>query len=80
MVRSAPAPDDVREDVRELSERLALEYAGAVPPGRVLACALRVQRRLAYLGLGRGLHRALIERTVRERLAMYAARPAAGLC
>jgi hypothetical protein len=72
MVRSALAV----EDVRQLSERVALEYAGAVPPGRVLACALRVQQRLAYLRLGRELHRALLERAVRERLMMYAARPA----
>ena len=64
------------EAVRQLSDRLALEYAGAVPPGRVLACALRIQRRLRPLHLESGQHLAILERTVRERLTFYAARPA----
>ena len=64
------------EAVRQLSERLALEYAGAVPPGRVLACALRIQRRLRPLHLDPAQQLTLLERTVRERLTLYAARPA----
>jgi hypothetical protein len=64
------------EAVRQLSDRLAVEYAGAVPPGRVLACVLRIQRRLRPLHLEPGQHLAILERTVRERLTFYAARPA----
>jgi hypothetical protein len=39
-----------RAGVRELADRLTLEYAGALPPGQVLALVFRADRSLASLG------------------------------
>jgi hypothetical protein len=39
-----------RSEVRELAERLTLEYSGAIPPGQVLALVFRADRSLASLG------------------------------
>ena len=38
-----------REAVRELADRLVTEYAGAMPPGQVLALVYRTAGRLAGL-------------------------------
>ncbi len=35
-----------RAGVRDLAERLTLEYAGALPPGQVLAMVFRAERSL----------------------------------
>ncbi len=39
-----------RAGVRDLAERLTLEYAGALPPGQVLAMVFRADRSLVAAG------------------------------
>ena len=39
-----------RVGVRDLADRLTLEYAGAVPPGQVLALVFRAERSLGVRG------------------------------
>ena len=39
-----------RTAVRDLADRLTLEYAGAVPPGQVLALVFRADRSLVAAG------------------------------
>ena len=39
-----------RAGVRDLADRLTLEYAGAVPPGQVLALVFRAERSLVAAG------------------------------
>ena len=70
-----------RAGVRELADRLSLEYAGALPPGQVLALVFRANRSLGTLsGLPGDLRIEVCEQVVRrlltDRLALYA-RPAA---
>lgn len=65
MIRTAPP----RLDVHELSSRLAAEYAGAVPPGRVLAHVVLMERRLRGINLDDLSRLELIEGSVRQRLS-----------
>jgi hypothetical protein len=65
-----------RADVRDLAERLTLEYAGAVPPGQVLALVFRADRSLLAAGrLTAPTRLELCEQVVRrmltDRLASY---------
>ena len=39
-----------RAGVRDLADRLTLEYAGAIPPGQVLALVFRAERSLGSGG------------------------------
>lgn len=58
-----------RAGVRELAERLALEYAGAFPPGQVLALVFRAERSLGAGGrLSRPARLDLCEQVVRRML------------
>jgi len=65
-----------RAGVRDLADRLTLEYAGAVPPGQVLALVFRAER---SLGVRSGLPAAtrlevceqVVRRLLTERLAHY---------
>ena len=41
---------EIRAGVRDLADRLTLEYAGAVPPGQVLALVFRAERSLGVRG------------------------------
>lgn len=50
MLTETHVGDHTRARVRELAERLTIEYAGAVPPGQVLALVFRADRSLASLG------------------------------
>jgi hypothetical protein len=58
-----------RLDVHELSSRLASEYAGSVPPGRVLAYVVLMERRLRDINLDDLSRLELIEGSVRQRLS-----------
>ena len=65
-----------RVGVRDLADRLALEYAGAVPPGQVLALVFGVDRSLGVRG---GLPEAtrlevceqVVRRLLTDKLARY---------
>ena len=50
MITETRARDRSRSEVRELAERLTLEYSGAIPPEQVLALVFRADRSLASLG------------------------------
>lgn len=65
MIRTAQP----RVDVHELSNRLAAEYAGSVPPGRVLAYVILMERRLRGINLDDLSRIELIEGSVRQRLS-----------
>jgi len=54
--------------VHDIGERLVRELPPAVPPGRVLAYTLRVERRLRAVSLDPESRRVLIEGTVRQQL------------
>ena len=69
------SPVATHQAVRDLSARLAVEYAGAVPPGRVLAHVLRSEHRLREVALEDGSRLELIETIVRQQLAEATARP-----
>jgi hypothetical protein len=71
-VRTIPTP---RETLQDLSAHLAVEYSGAVAPGRVLALVLRAERRLRHVVLEPGSRLDLIETRVRRQLAESTARP-----
>jgi len=58
----------------ELADRLIVEYAGAVPPGQVLACVLRADRVLASYPPNDQARLALCEELVRHRLVEHNAR------
>jgi hypothetical protein len=65
-----------RLQLRELTDRLIVEYAGALPPGQILAAVLRAQRLMA-----RGDRRwsperiALCETFARQQLSLRVSRP-----
>ena len=67
---------EIRAGVRDLADRLTLEYAGAVPPGQVLALVFRTER---SLGARRRLPAATrldvceqaVRRLLTDRLAPY---------
>ena len=61
--------------VLELSDRLAVEYAGAVPPGRILACVVLTKHRLRAINLDERTRRDLIEASVRRELVRTSVRP-----
>jgi hypothetical protein len=61
--------------VDELCAHLAIEYAGAVAPGRILAFVVRAERGLRGLELELGSRLDLIESSVRRQLAHVTARP-----
>ncbi len=61
--------------VLDLSDRLAVEYAGAVPPGRILACVVLAKHRLRAVTLDEGTRRDLIEASVRRELVRSTVRP-----
>lgn len=61
--------------VLELSDRLAVEYAGAVAPGRILACVVLTKHRLRAVDLDERTRRDLIEATVRRELVRTSVRP-----
>ena len=50
MITETRARDRNRSEVRELAERLTMEYSGAIPPAQVLALVFRADRSLASLG------------------------------
>jgi hypothetical protein len=50
VITETRARDRNRSEVRELAERLTMEYSGAIPPGQVLALVFRADRSLASLG------------------------------
>jgi hypothetical protein len=66
-----------RAGVRDLADRLTLEYAGAIPPGQVLALVFRAERSL--VAGGRRLPAAtrlevceqVVRRMLTDRLADY---------
>lgn len=63
-----------REQCRTLADRLIVEYAGAVPPGQVLAAVLRVHHALdRHLELSTTARLALCESSVRRLLAEHSA-------
>lgn len=68
------APAERRRRRLELAEQLIIEYAGAVPPGRVLATVLRADRVLRRNGAASAGNEELFESLVRHQLADYAAR------
>ena len=68
-------PVATKQAVRDLSARLAVEYAGAVPPGRVRAYVSRSEQRLRGVALGYASRLELIETCVRQQLAEATARP-----
>ena len=72
---------DVLEDrdrCRELTEQLVVEYAGAVPPGQVLAMVFRANHALArHLELSIATRMALCESSARRSLTDRIARDAA---
>ena len=61
-----------RDDRQLLTDRLTVEYAGAVAPGQVLAAVLRADRLLAHREAGPD-RTALCEMIARRRLAEQAA-------
>ncbi|QNN51866.1 hypothetical protein [Nocardioides mesophilus] len=73
MSRLAPVPN--RSFVQELSDRLAVEYAGAVPPGRILAYVVLTKHRLRAIHLDEATRRDLIEASVRRELVRKSVRP-----
>jgi hypothetical protein len=65
-----------RAGVRDLADRLTLEYAGAIPPGQVLALVFRAERSLVAGGrLPAATRLEVCEQVVRrmltDRLAHY---------
>ena len=62
-----------RDDRQLLTDRLTLEYGGAVSPGQVLAAVLRADRLLASCDPGPD-RTALCETLVRHQLAGQASR------
>lgn len=67
-----------RTSTRDLADRLATEYAGAVPPGRVLAVVHRASARLAGVpGLTPEVRLELCEIAARRSLTDRIARSAA---
>jgi hypothetical protein len=65
--RTAPRPTGRRE-VRGLADRLVVEYAGAVAPGRVIAAVYRAYRLLIAGGTAPGARLDLCEAVVRRQL------------
>jgi hypothetical protein len=68
-----------RAGVRELGDRLIHEYAGAIPPGPVLALAFRAERSLVAAGhLSASTRLEVCEHVVRrmltDRLALRSGR------
>ena len=62
-----------RQAVRELADQLVVEYAGALPPGQVLALVHRTAHRLSVSPVWRGDHgiemcEVLVRRILTERL------------
>lgn len=69
-----------RRDRRELADRLIVEYAGAVPPGQVLAAVVRADRAVRAAGsFPRGRWLPLCETIARRTLAERSARLPAAL-
>ena len=65
-----------RAGVRDLADRLILEYAGAVPPGQVLALVFRAERSLGVRGCLPAATRLevceqVVRRLLTDRLAHY---------
>lgn len=52
MTTTSPLVD---EDLRKMASGLIDEFAGVVPPGRVLLCVYRCRRRLLGTGVRQGL-------------------------
>jgi hypothetical protein len=58
-----------RTAVRDLADRLIVEYAGAVPPGQILALVFRAAHRLAGVGaLDEAVRLTVCEEAVRRSL------------
>jgi hypothetical protein len=58
-----------RAGVRELADRLTLEYAGALPPGQVLALVFRTERSLVVASrIPPAVRLAVCEQAVRRML------------
>lgn len=64
-----------RQQRTDLAGRLALEYAGSVPPGRVIAAVLRADKALKAFAPGTRSRLALCEELARHRLVELAAQP-----
>ncbi|MFC5730861.1 MULTISPECIES: hypothetical protein [Nocardioides] len=63
-----------RQVRRELTDRLMVEYAGAVPAGQVLAAVVRIDRLLSSYHPSAADRMALCEELVRHRLVERIAR------
>lgn len=62
-----------RTERRDLADRLMVEYAGAVPPGQILAAVTRAHRLVASTRLGRStgemaLCEAVARRSITDRI------------
>lgn len=62
-----------RTERRDLADRLMVEYAGAVPPGQILAAVTRAHRIVTSTGQGRStsemdMCEALARRTLADRI------------
>jgi len=69
-------PAQTRACVRDLADRLTLEYAGAIPPGQVLALVFRTERSLGAGGRLPSANRLevceqMVRRMLTDRLAAY---------
>jgi hypothetical protein len=65
-----------RAQLQQLTDRLIVEYAGAVPPGQVLAAVVRAQRLMGPDGISMSSERiALCERFVRQQLSLRLSAP-----
>ena len=66
----------LRTQLQELTDRLIVEYAGAVPPGQVLAAVVRARRLLGPGGRTWSSERlALCERFARQQLSLRLSAP-----
>jgi len=65
-----------RAQLQELTDRLIVEYTGAVPPGQVLAAVVRAQRLIGHEGRTWSSERiALCERFARQQLSLRLSTP-----
>ena len=61
-------PATTRADVRDLADRLRVEYGGAVPPSRVSGTVYRTYRAVVVSRVAADLRLSTCERIVRRRL------------
>lgn len=65
-----------RVQLQELTDKLIVEYAGALPPGQVFAAVVRAQRLLGHEAAPWSSERAaLCETFARQQLSMRLSRP-----